>query len=192
MGDKLGPAPTANGRSRMIKGFAARGSPRNAADATVATVCGTICLSESFEVSPDETIRAIREKRFGIVAKPRVRLYEPGRQSGRVGEDKLNRGRHNVVSDHRKPHAPTEVIVAILPDFFLSFDVRYANRARVPKALSNAEFRTGRQAPQPGVRRAFYRARRWRAPRAPTAQQSPQVSPESQTNDSTARPTRLD
>jgi hypothetical protein len=60
-----------------------------------------IRLSESFDASPDEIIRVIRENRLeGVVAKRRDSLYEPGLRTGAWLKMRVNRGQEFVIGGY--------------------------------------------------------------------------------------------
>jgi bifunctional non-homologous end joining protein LigD len=87
-----------------------------------------IRVSESFDVSADELILALRDRGLeGVIAKRRDSFYEPGRRSGAWRKMRVNRGQEFIIGGYVPTAANFD---SILVGYYEGKDLMFAARVR--------------------------------------------------------------
>ena len=83
----------------------------------LSTVGDPIRLSEAFETSPADLIRAAKEHLLeGVVAKRKDSIYEPGKRAGAWLKYRINRGQELVIGGYTPGHPFDALIVGYYKD----------------------------------------------------------------------------
>jgi len=93
----------------------------------LSTVGDPIRLSEAFETSPADLIRAAKEHLLeGVVAKRKDSIYEPGKRAGAWLKYRINRGQELVIGGYTPGHPFDALIVG----YYKDGDLYYAGKVR--------------------------------------------------------------
>src|SRR4030095_8611037 len=98
-------------KARSLSGVALE-TRRELLTEALSTVGDPIRLSEAFETTPADLVRAAKEQSLeGIIAKRKDSLYEPGKRSGAWLKYRINRGQEFIIGGYTPDHPFDALIV---------------------------------------------------------------------------------